>query len=85
MPPRKPDRNQGVEGFKDEVYGLWGKVQVFTTAPALTDMEEGTLAFGNASEAAPAAASHALYAKVSSTTIAVISTNGVTVATRFIT
>lgn len=82
---RKPASTTEIGFFKREVENLWGKVTVVTAAPALADLAVGEIAIGSATEAAPAAGSHALYFKESTARIVVISTDGATLATRFIT
>jgi hypothetical protein len=78
---RKPDPNR----LSDTVIELWGKHQIFTTAPVLGAMEVGQIALGFGTEAAPAAGSDALYYKASKTRINVYSSDGTNIAVRRIT
>ncbi len=71
--------------YQSQVAELINKVHVFTTAPLLEEMEIGEIALGDGTEASPAAGSDALYFRPDSSKIVVISSNGSTLATRFIT
>ena len=82
---RKPAYVSSLIEYQSVVNELWGKHQIFTTAPTLAQMNMGELAFGDGTEASPAAGSDAVYFKPDAAKIAVIASDGATLATRFIT
>lgn len=69
----------------EAVNQLWQIQHVFTTAPALEDMDVGQVALGDGTESAPASGSDAIYYKPDNAKIVCTSTNGSSIAVRFIT
>lgn len=83
-PRRTPAIGSPEDVFQSQVRELINKDHVFISAPSLESMEVGETAFGNATESSPSPDSHALYFKPNRDTIVVISFDGFTFSTRFI-
>ncbi len=81
----KPDLLLNIDAWRKKAVELWGRHQIFTTAPALAAMKVGELAFGDGTESSPAAGSDAIYFKPDASKICVIATNGTNSAVRNIT
>lgn len=83
-PRRTPAIGSPLDVFQSQVAELINKDHVFTTAPSLESMEVGESAYGNATESLPSAGSNALYFKPNRDEIVVLSFDGFTFSTRFI-